>query len=146
MHKKIFDRLFLVLVLGMVLAVLCHPMIWRRKPAAQNSRTGVASWFSERSTQEERGEDKNSERRTANGEVYDDTKMVAASWDHDFNTVLTVENLKNGKTVRVRITDRGPCRRLYKEGRIIDLSRAAFAKIANLDEGLIDVRIEKARE
>jgi rare lipoprotein A len=47
------------------------------------------------------------------------------------------------RSVVVEITDRGPAKRLVKEGRKIDLSRAAFAKLADPDLGLIEVIIEK---
>lgn len=52
-------------------------------------------------------------------------------------TMVTVTNLANGKTVRVRINDRGP----FIDGRIIDLNRPAFAALAAPSEGVIDVRI-----
>jgi rare lipoprotein A len=58
-----------------------------------------------------------------------------------FGTKVVVKNVRNGKTVKVRINDRGP----FVKGRIIDLSRAAFSQIASLDEGLarVEIRIVK---
>lgn len=139
------DKMFFTLFIS-IAALISAAIIYNPNPApVPIARTGVASWYSEKSTREERNENENAERKMANGKIFDDSEMLAASWDYDFDTELTVENLKNGKTVRVTVTDRGPCRRLYKEGRIIDLARSAFAKIADLDEGLIDVCITKAR-
>jgi rare lipoprotein A len=58
---------------------------------------------------------------TSNGEVYDMNAMTAAHKTLPLGTVVKVTDLDNGKTVEVRINDRGP----YVKGRIIDLSRAA---------------------
>ncbi|MFO7605252.1 MAG: septal ring lytic transglycosylase RlpA family protein, partial [Desulfurivibrionaceae bacterium] len=55
-----------------------------------------------------------------------------------FGTRVRVINIKNGKSVTVTVTDRGP----YVKGRIIDLTRAAFSKIGDLDRGTVKVRIE----
>jgi rare lipoprotein A len=77
----------------------------------------------------------------ANGQPFDPDKLTAASWFYDLGTkvVVTHEN----RSVIVEITDRGPAKFLLKEGRKIDLSRAAFAKLADLDLGLIDVTIRR---
>jgi rare lipoprotein A len=48
-----------------------------------------------------------------------------------------VKNIHNGKSVKVRINDRGP----FVKGRIIDLTRGAFSTIANLDKGVVKVEI-----
>lgn len=63
--------------------------------------------------------------------------MVAAHETLPFGTEVTVANLANGKKVTVVINDRGP----FGTGRIIDLSDDAFARIAHLGAGVIDVRI-----
>ena len=76
-------------------------------------------------------------RKTANGERFDNYLMTAAHKSLPFGTKVKVENLNNGKTVMVRINDRGP----YVKGRIIDLSRAAFAKIEKIDKGITKVTI-----
>ena len=52
-------------------------------------------------------------------------------------TVVTVTNLANGASVQVTINDRGP----YIDGRVIDLNQVAFDKIADLGDGVIDVRV-----
>jgi len=74
-------------------------------------------------------------RKTASGERLDNYAMTAAHKSLPFGTRVIVTNLNNGKTVTVRINDRGP----FVKGRIIDLTRAAFAKIEDLDKGLAKV-------
>jgi len=77
-------------------------------------------------------------RRTANGEIYDEAAMTAAHRTLPFGTVVQVTHLDNGRTVKVRINDRGP----WKKGRVIDLSRAAAAELGMLRQGLARVRID----
>jgi len=74
---------------------------------------------------------------TANGERFDQNAMTAAHRKLRFNTCLQVVNMANGKRVTVRINDRGP----YIDGRIIDLSKAAAAKLDMLDKGVARVRL-----
>lgn len=68
---------------------------------------------------------------------YHRTGMVAAHKTLPFGTVVKVTNLANGATVTVTINDRGP----YVDGRIIDLSDDAFAQLAPLGSGTVNVRI-----
>ena len=63
--------------------------------------------------------------------------LTAASKTLPFGTIVKVKNLSNNKSVKVKINDRGP----YVEGRMIDLSRAAFKKIAPTGAGVIDVEV-----
>ena len=63
--------------------------------------------------------------------------MTAAHRTLPLGTVVRVENLENGRMVTVRINDRGP----FGEGRIIDLSDEAFARLSPLSEGVVRVRI-----
>ncbi len=77
-------------------------------------------------------------RKTANGERFNQFSKTAAHKKLPFGTMVKVTNVKNGKSVVVRINDRGP----FIAGRIIDLSRSAFNSIGNLDSGIIDVRIK----
>ena len=79
--------------------------------------------------------------RTANGEIYDPTKLTAAMWEWDgkpvpFNSLVRVT--LGPKSVVVRINDRGPNKKL---GRAIDLSREAFSRLADTDAGLINVKL-----
>ena len=95
---------------------------------------GTASWYSQA--------DPAVLRTTANMEIFDDTDLTCAIWDVPFNTRIKATNLSNGKSVIVRVNDRGPAKRLVKEGRIIDLSKKAFSEIADLNNGLIPIEIK----
>jgi len=98
---------------------------------------GIASWYSEFSP--------GIRPTTANMEIFNHDEMTCAIWDFPFDSWLEVTNLRNGKKVLVRVNDRGPAKRLCREGRVIDLTMAAFDKIADLDEGLIDVKVRVVR-
>lgn len=76
-------------------------------------------------------------KKTANGEIYQSNKLTAAHKKLPFGTKVKVTNLANGKTVKVRINDRGP----FVPGRIIDLTRAAAKKIDMVGAGVVKVKI-----
>ena len=94
--------------------------------------TGVASWYGPGF----------SGKKTATGEIFDETKMTAAHKTLPLGTKAKVTNVKNGKSVEVEINDRGP----YAEGRIIDLSQAAAAAIGIVDRGVATVRVESMND
>ncbi|MAX12530.1 MAG: hypothetical protein CMG11_00480 [Candidatus Marinimicrobia bacterium] len=75
---------------------------------------------------------------TANGEVYDMYGVTAAHKEIPLNTVARVTNLDNGKSLILRINDRGP----YIDGRILDCSYGAAKKLDFLTEGTANVKIE----
>ncbi|MFV2086188.1 septal ring lytic transglycosylase RlpA family protein [Micromonospora sp. LOL_021] len=75
---------------------------------------------------------------TANGEPFDPSGMTAAHRTLPFGTQVRVTNPQTGASVVVRINDRGP----FIDGRCLDLAPAAFAKIAALDLGHLQVRYE----
>jgi uncharacterized protein YabE (DUF348 family) len=75
--------------------------------------------------------------QTGNATWYRRTGLTAAHPTLPMGTVVRVTNLENGKTVTVTINDRGP----WGDGRIIDLSDDAFARIADLSDGVVRVRI-----
>jgi len=75
---------------------------------------------------------------TASGESFDPNGLTAAHKTWKFGTMVRVTNLANGKSVDVRINDRGP----YVSGRCIDLARGAFVKIASVNAGVINARYE----
>lgn len=77
-------------------------------------------------------------RPTSSGEVFDKEQFTAAHRSLPFNTVVNVTNLVNGKSVTVRINDRGP----FKKDRAIDLSLAAAREIGLIEAGTAPVRIE----
>ena len=78
-------------------------------------------------------------RTTANGEKFDMNAMTAAHRTYAFDTWLKVTNVANGKSVVVKINDRGP---YAGHNRIIDLSEAAFAEIASKSTGIIEVKLD----
>jgi len=77
-------------------------------------------------------------RRTANCEIYDMNKLTAAHKTLPFNTRVLVTNLRNQKSVVVRINDRGP----FIKGRIIDLSREAARKLGMMHSGVEKVALD----
>jgi rare lipoprotein A len=80
-------------------------------------------------------------RKTASGERFDQNAKTAAHRTLPFGTKVKVTNVKNGKSVVVRINDRGP----FVKGRIIDLSRSAFTRIGDPRAGVISVSVEVVR-
>lgn len=83
--------------------------------------------------------DKFDGRKTANGDVFRNSKLTAAHRTLPFGTKLRVTNLANGKSVVVEVNDRGP----QKKTRELDLSKRAFMEITdNKNHGTIRVRIE----
>src|SRR6202166_2201249 len=87
---------------------------------------GTASWY---------GADRQG-KKMANGKPFDCHKLTAASWYFPLGTVIRVENVKNGDSVVVTITDRGPNLRL---NRILDLSEAAAERLGYVGQGLTPV-------
>jgi rare lipoprotein A (peptidoglycan hydrolase) len=77
-------------------------------------------------------------KKTANGEKFDMNTLTAAHPRIRFNTMLKVTNLTNGKSINVRVNDRGP----YVGGRILDLSRAAAQKIDMIRNGTAEITAE----
>jgi rare lipoprotein A len=77
-------------------------------------------------------------RKTSNGETYDMHALTAAHRNLPFNTLLKVTNTANGRSVVVRVNDRGP----FKEGRIIDLSYEAARRLWMIEAGTALVRLE----
>ncbi|WP_421282164.1 septal ring lytic transglycosylase RlpA family protein [Aeromonas taiwanensis] len=92
------------------------------------TQTGLASYYA----------DRYHNKRTASGELHKRGGNTAAHMTLPFGTQVKVTNLANGKSVVVRVNDRGN----FARGRIIDLSRAAFSAIGNPRTGLIKVKLE----
>jgi rare lipoprotein A len=95
-------------------------------------QTGFASWYSSGYSSDFNG------RKTASGEHYDPEEMTAAHRTLPFGTFVRVINLRNNKSVIVRITNRGP----FVRGRIIDVSRAAARRLNMMKSGVTRVRVE----
>lgn len=77
-------------------------------------------------------------RKTASGEIFNMHKVSAAHRDYPLGSLVRVTNLKNGRSILLRINDRGP----FVEGRILDLSEAAAGKLGYLKTGLTSVKVE----
>ncbi|WP_160136428.1 septal ring lytic transglycosylase RlpA family protein [Chryseobacterium sp. c4a] len=82
--------------------------------------------------------DKFNGRKTASGEIFDNSKFTAANRTLPFGTNVKVTNLRNGKEVIVRINDRGP----FHSSRSLDMSKAAFDEIGDINHGTIPVEYE----
>lgn len=98
------------------------------KSAKGYKKEGIASWYGT----------KFHGRRTSSGETYDMLKMTAAHKTLPLPVYAKVTNLENGKSIIVKINDRGP----FKEGRIIDLSYAAAHKLDMAKKGTVKVKVE----
>jgi rare lipoprotein A len=79
---------------------------------------------------------------TASGRPFDMNALVAAHPSYPFGTLLRVTNLNNGRTVQVRVQDRGPAARPQAEGVIIDLSQRAAELLGFIRQGRARVRLE----
>jgi rare lipoprotein A len=95
---------------------------------SSNTQKGEASYYS----------DTLHGKKTASGEPYDRGALTAAHKTWKLGTMVRVTNVGNGKSIVVRINDRGP----YAKGRIIDLSRAAAEKLDFIKKGVTEVKLE----
>ncbi|MCJ8497143.1 septal ring lytic transglycosylase RlpA family protein [Chryseobacterium salipaludis] len=94
----------------------------------EGKRTSFASYY----------HDKFNGRRTASGDIFDNSKLTAANRSLPFGTKIKVTNLRSGKSVIVEINDRGP----FHASRALDLSRAAYEAIGNPARGTMPVEYE----
>lgn len=120
---------FLILFALIALAGACAG---RRAPATapaagRHTETGLASWYGRA----------HHGKRTASGERFDMHDFTAAHRTLAFGSIVRVTNLKSGRSVKVRINDRGP----FRDGRIIDLSYAAARKLGMVRRGTTRVEI-----
>ena len=96
-----------------------------------NLRADTASWYGE----EHRG------KLMANGWPFNPDALTAASWFYPLGTRVRVRS--GDSSVVVTVTDRGPAKRFVRHGRVIDLSAAAFRRLAGPELGLVEVAINK---
>jgi rare lipoprotein A len=112
----------------LILACALLPLISEAAAKADLPQTGVASWYGN----EFKGH------KTASGGRYDPEQLTAAHRKLPFGTLVKVTNLRNNRSVIVKITNRGP----YTRHRIIDLSRGAARKLDMIHSGVTRVLIE----
>jgi len=87
--------------------------------------------------------DKFSGKKTASGEVFDNSKYTAAHKTLPFGTKIKVTNLRNKRSVVLTVTDRGP----FTKGRSVDISKRAFMDLTdNLGRGVLNVKVERMIE
>src|SRR5215470_15682623 len=114
---------------GLVVLLAQACSLFRSTPPVVGGRQeGIASWY---------GPGFHG-RRTANGEIYDQYELTAAHQTLPLGTRVMVTSLANGRSVEVRINDRGP----FVGGRVIDLSYAAASVIDMIGPGTAMVRVE----
>jgi rare lipoprotein A len=102
------------------------PAVLNAHPAAKaKSSDGVASFYTE-------------DEWTASGERFNTRAMTAAHPTLPFGTRLRVTNVTNGRSVVVRINDRGP----YVPGRVVDLSEAAAETLGMVERGIVKVKLD----
>jgi rare lipoprotein A len=89
---------------------------------------GNASWYGK----EFKG------KKTASGEIFNPAFLTAAHRTLEFGTYLRVTNLKNNKSIIVKVNDRGP----FKKDRVIDLSERAAQEIDMINDGVVPVKLE----
>lgn len=114
-----------ILVIIMMISTLG---IYSFKFNANDAKTSFASFY----------HDKFNGRKTASGEIFSNRKLTAAHRTLPFGTIVQVTNLRTGKSVEVRINDRGP----FHSSRVLDLSKAAFDSIGNTARGTMPVEYE----
>lgn len=134
-HSKMSYYLRVILVFALFLALFSfftgcssHKQPTQGTGDSGFRERGIASFYA----------NKFNSRKTASGEIFNNNLMTAAHKSLPFGTKVVVTNLHNGKSVQVTINDRGP----FIKRRIIDLSRAAFSKIENVDKGHTKVEIK----
>ena len=122
-------RVPLVLLIGVMLIYDSYCLAAREAATSHTFfQTGVASWYG----REEQG------KPTANGETFNRHELTAASRKLPFNTIVRVTNEDNGRSVQVRINDRGP----FVKGRVLDLSEAAADTLDMKKSGTAPVKIQ----
>jgi len=124
-NKNILKNSLFFIFTSMLILSSC---VTTRPPVSRNTHKGMASWY---------GPDFHG-KSTSSKEIFNMHEMTAAHKTLPFNTYVMVTNLNNGKSVIVRINDRGP----FVKGRIIDLSYAAAKVIDMIGQGIVPVRIE----
>lgn len=115
-------------ILLVVIMMISTLGIYSFKSYATDAKTSFASFY----------HDKFNGRKTASGEIFSNKAMTAANKTLPFGTEVKITNLISGKSVVVRVNDRGP----YHSSRAFDLSKAAFDSIGDIRKGTIAIEYE----
>jgi rare lipoprotein A len=124
-------RLLLGMTVGLGLLAGCAPRA-TRPPQRAWLEEGLASYYGPGLAG----------RPTASGEKFNPEKLTAAHKKLPFGTCLRVVNMENGRSVEVRVNDRGP----FVQGRVVDVSLAAAKQLDMLKKGLARVRIYRCAD
>jgi rare lipoprotein A len=122
-------KVFMTRLLFSTAAAACAALSLFSGPAAAFKQTGVGSYYGP----ELHG------RRTASGERFNQAALTAAHRTAPFGSRLKVTNLSNGRSVVVRVNDRGP----FVRGRVVDVSAGAARQLGMHGRGIAKVRVEK---
>lgn len=130
--NRLLQLLFTIALSSLLIACSSLQQSYPQKSSQQQGsgryEVGRASYYA----------DKYQSRLTANGERFDQSKNTAAHKTLPFGTWVRVTNVDNGRSINVRVNDRGP----FVKGRIIDLSSSAFRAIGSVRLGLLNVRVQ----
>ncbi|WP_299706513.1 septal ring lytic transglycosylase RlpA family protein [uncultured Pontibacter sp.] len=124
LHHTLLTLLLVAIVLGSSSCTTSKPTAGQRGYTEE----GKASYYS----------NKLHGRKMANGQPYNRHRLTAAHRTLPFGTKVKVTNLQTNKTVKLKITDRGP----FVKGRVIDLSEAAAKRLDYLDTGIVPVKVK----
>jgi rare lipoprotein A len=124
-------RAVAVAAVFLLLLSTAHDASTAPRQSARLVQTGLASFY---------GPGFNGD-RTASGERFDQRKLVAAHRSLPLGTVVRVTNLDNGRSVVLRIIDRGPYGRNHRKGCVIDVSKGAAARLGFVHDGIVHVRV-----
>lgn len=119
------------LLVGSLLPAFAKTGVEAAKHRLTRVQVGLASWYGA----QWKG------RETASGEIFEPERLTAASPTLPLGSIIQVTNLRNGKTVRLRVNDRGP----WHGHRILDVSRAAARMLGFVERGVTRVRIRLLR-
>lgn len=121
---------YVILLIAMLTLAGCASVQVTSKTPERYIEIGLASYYAH----------KFHGRATASGEIYDENKFTAAHPQLPFGTLVRVTNLKNSKSVVLKVNDRGP----VSKKRIIDVSYKAALRLDFVREGIVKVRLEMA--
>lgn len=123
-----------VLSVMVAITLALQPIMSAAAPVLQ-TQSGKASYYGKRFQG----------KKTASGERFNQKALVVAHPSWSFGTLVRVTNKKNGRSVTVRIVDRGPAKKARRRGVIIDVSTKAAKSLDFIKQGIAPVRLEVLR-